>query len=86
MLRLDNVHFESTVSDGLKPEEATVNRDQVQGDWETIKGKAKRIWGELTDDDFKKAEGNANKLYGTIQSRFGETKEIIKSKIDKLHL
>jgi len=60
-----------------------MNRDQVQGQWLQIQGKAKRIWGELTDDDFKKAEGSADKLYGLIQERFGETKESIKQKLDK---
>ena len=39
-----------------------------------------------TDDDFKKAEGSVDKLYGIIQARFGDTKEAIKAKLDKLHL
>lgn len=63
-----------------------MNKDQTSGSWDTVKGKAKRIWGELTDDDFLKAEGSIDKLYGTIQRRFGETKEQIKAKIDKMHL
>jgi len=63
-----------------------MNQDQAQGVWDQLKGKAKRIWGELSDDDFKKAEGNSDKLFGLIQQRFGDTKEMIKSKIDKLHL
>jgi uncharacterized protein YjbJ (UPF0337 family) len=61
-----------------------MNTDQSEGQFETLKGKAKRIWGELTDDDFTKAEGNADKLYGTIQTKFGDTKEVIKRKIDDL--
>lgn len=63
-----------------------MNRDQMSGTWDTIKGKAKRIWGELTDDDFKKAEGSVDKLFGTIEKRFGDTKEQIKAKIDGLHI
>ena len=63
-----------------------MNRDQVQGNWEQLKGKAKRIWGELTDDDFKKAEGSADKLYGVIQERFGDSKERIKERIDNLRM
>ena len=63
-----------------------MNKDQVDGAWDSIKGKAKRIWGELTDDDFLKAEGSVDKLMGTIQQRFGDTKEQIKSKLDKLHI
>ena len=64
--------------------EGHMNKDQVEGSWEQVKGKAKRVWGELTDDDFKKADGSADKLFGIIQQKFGDTKEAIKKKIDAL--
>jgi uncharacterized protein YjbJ (UPF0337 family) len=63
-----------------------MNQDQVAGTWDVVKGKAKRIWGELTDDDFSKAEGSADKLYGIIQQRFGDAKEAIQRKLDQTHL
>jgi uncharacterized protein YjbJ (UPF0337 family) len=63
-----------------------MNKETMDGTWDTIKGKAKRIWGELTDDDFMKASGSVDKLIGTIEKRFGETKEQIKAKIDALHV
>ena len=63
-----------------------MNQDQAKGKWDQIKGTAKKVWGELTDDDFKKAEGSADKLYGVIQEKFGDSKEAIKTKIDELHL
>ncbi len=67
-------------------ENESMNKDTAKGSWDVIKGKAKRIWGELTDDDMLKAEGSADKLYGTIQTRFGETKESIQKKLDDMHL
>lgn len=63
-----------------------MNQDQVSGKWEQLKGRAKKAWGELTDDDFAKAEGSKDKLYGIIQERFGDTKDAINKKLDKLHL
>jgi uncharacterized protein YjbJ (UPF0337 family) len=63
-----------------------MNQDQAGGKWDQIKGRAKKAWGELTDDDFKKAEGSMDKLYGVIQEKFGDTKEAIKAKLGKLHL
>jgi uncharacterized protein YjbJ (UPF0337 family) len=59
-----------------------MNQEQVNGDWDTIKGKAKRIWGELTDDDFTKAQGSFDKLCGTIERKFGDTKAQIKQKLE----
>jgi uncharacterized protein YjbJ (UPF0337 family) len=67
-------------------EEQIMNRDQVQGKWDQVKGRAKRAWGELTDDDFTKADGSVDKLYGIIQEKFGDTKEAIQAKLDALHL
>ncbi len=63
-----------------------MNKDQSDGKWEQLKGKAKNIWGELTDDDFTKTEGSMDKLYGLIQERFGDSKEAIKKKLDQLRM
>ena len=63
-----------------------MNRDQVEGKWEQVKGRARKAWAELTDDDLQKAEGSEEKLYGIIQEKFGDTKEAIKNKIDAIHL
>lgn len=53
-----------------------------EGKFNQIKGKAKRIWGELTDDDFQKAEGSKDKLIGMIQERSGESREDIERKLE----
>ncbi|MGB5193364.1 MAG: CsbD family protein [Polyangiales bacterium] len=63
-----------------------MNQDQARGQWDQIQGRAKKAWGELTDDDIKKAEGSVDKLYGIIQEKFGDTKAAIQKKLDKLHV
>lgn len=60
-----------------------MNQDQATGKWNQIKGQAKKAWGDLTDDDFKKAEGSIEKLCGVIQERFGDTREAIQARLDK---
>jgi uncharacterized protein YjbJ (UPF0337 family) len=62
------------------------NKDQFQGNWEQVKGKAKRAWAELTDDDVLRAEGSLDKLYGIIQERFGDTKDAIQKKLDSISM
>jgi uncharacterized protein YjbJ (UPF0337 family) len=62
-----------------------MNQDQVKGKWEQVKGRAKEAWGVLTDDDFKRAEGSVEKLYGVIHEKVGDTKESIRAKLDNLH-
>lgn len=63
-----------------------MNKDQVSGAFLQLRGKVKKAWGELTDDDIAKAEGSADKLYGIIQERFGDTKEAIQAKINAIRL
>ncbi|MET0344615.1 MAG: CsbD family protein [Polyangiales bacterium] len=59
-----------------------MNRDQVQGQFTKLQGEAKRLWGQLTDDDFKQAQGSSDKLIGIIQQRFGDTKDAIRKKLN----
>ncbi len=63
-----------------------MNQDHTEGAFSILQGKAKKLWGELTDDDLIKAEGSVDKLYGIIQSKFGDTKDIILDKIKKLKM
>jgi uncharacterized protein YjbJ (UPF0337 family) len=53
--------------------------------WEQIKGRVKKAWGELTDDDFKMAEGSLDKLYGVIREKVGDTDEVFSVKLEKIH-
>jgi uncharacterized protein YjbJ (UPF0337 family) len=64
--------------------DAMMNEQQIKGQWDQLKGKIKRAWGELTDDDFMKAEGSMDKLAGIIQERFGDSKEAVRKKLDRL--
>jgi len=54
-----------------------MNRDQVKGKLEQMKGEIKRKWGQLTDDDLMQAQGSLDKLVGKIHERTGEQREEI---------
>ncbi|WP_102107298.1 CsbD family protein [Oceaniglobus roseus] len=60
-----------------------MNWDQIQGNWKIMKGKAQENWGELTDDDLDKAEGNRDQLEGAIQRRYGKSKEEARAEVDR---
>ena len=53
------------------------------GGWDELKGKAKRAWGNLTDDDLDVAEGNYDELVGKIKNKTGESDEAIRTRLDK---
>src|SRR3546814_20132636 len=35
-----------------------MNRDQIEGNWKQLKGKAQQQWGKLTDDDLARIAGS----------------------------
>jgi uncharacterized protein YjbJ (UPF0337 family) len=58
-----------------------MNNDQIEGRWEQLRGRAKKAWAELTDDDFLRAEGSVDKLYGVIQEKVGDSQENVKKRL-----
>ena len=54
----------------------------IEGQWKQLKGEAKRLWGKLTDDDLERAEGNRDKMVGTLQERYGYHKEQAQTEFD----
>jgi uncharacterized protein YjbJ (UPF0337 family) len=52
-----------------------MNWDQIQGKWKQMKGAVRAKWGDLTDSDFERINGNRERLVGIIQERYGLAKE-----------
>jgi uncharacterized protein YjbJ (UPF0337 family) len=60
-----------------------MNKLEVRGDWNIIKGKLKQRWAKLTDDDLQYTEGKQAELVGRIQKRTGETQEAVEKAISQ---
>ena len=56
---------------------------KIRGNWNVLKGKAKKEWAHLTDDDLQYAEGQEDVLLGNLQRKTGETMETIGNWINK---
>lgn len=54
-----------------------------EGRWDVLTGKAKQIWGELTNDDVDVAEGKTDELIGRIKERTGESEERIRDALER---
>jgi uncharacterized protein YjbJ (UPF0337 family) len=52
-----------------------MNWTQIEGQWHQFTGKAKTMWGKLTDDDLKTVAGKRDQLIGKIQQHYGVAKE-----------
>lgn len=48
---------------------------ELTGKWNELKGKVKQAHGDLTDDDLKYEEGKDDELYGRLQQKLGKTRD-----------
>ena len=61
-----------------------MEKQQIKGSWNELKGKLTQKYAQLTDDDLMYDEGQADELYGRLQQKLGKTKEDIQREIGRL--
>ncbi len=55
---------------------------RIEGNWNIIKGKLKKQYAALTDNDLVYVEGKEDELIGRIQRALGRTRDAVISLID----
>jgi uncharacterized protein YjbJ (UPF0337 family) len=58
-----------------------MNKLELKGNWNEVKGKMKQKYGDLTDDDLSYVEGKEDELLGRLQKKLNKTKEEIASEL-----
>ncbi|GEP46187.1 CsbD family protein [Brevifollis gellanilyticus] len=61
-----------------------MNKLEIKGSWNEVKGKLKQKYADLTDDDLLFVEGKEDELLGRLQKRTGETEEKLREHIRDL--
>jgi uncharacterized protein YjbJ (UPF0337 family) len=57
---------------------------KLKGSWNEVKGKIKKQYADLTDDDLLYKEGQDDELVGRLQKKTGKTKDQVISWIQSL--
>lgn len=60
-----------------------ITEQELKGHWNSLSGKLKAKWGQLTDDDLARVEGNVEQLVGRIQQKTGEARRNIETFLDE---
>jgi uncharacterized protein YjbJ (UPF0337 family) len=60
-----------------------MNKLQIKGSWNEVKGKLKQKFADLTDDDLTFAEGKEDEMLGRLQRRLGKSEEEIRRAIEE---
>lgn len=61
-----------------------MDKQEVKGTWNEMKGKLKQKYGQLTDDDLAYEEGREDEMYGRLQQKLGKTKDEIRKEVRSL--
>lgn len=61
-----------------------MNKDQVKGRVEEVKGNVKQTTGKVIGNRDLEAEGTVDKAAGKVQKNYGDGKEKVKDAIDKI--
>lgn len=48
---------------------------EIKGKWNELKGKAKQQYADLTDDDLAYEDGKEDELVGKLQQKLGKTRD-----------
>ena len=52
-----------------------MNSEIIRGDWDIAKGKLKKKYASLTDNDLRFVEGEEDELIGRLEKRTGAARE-----------
>lgn len=61
-----------------------LTKQQYETKWGEIKGGVRNLWGQISDEELETAKGNLYEITGLIEERYNESKEDIRSKLQKL--
>jgi len=60
-----------------------MNQVTFQGKWKQMRGALKEEWGKLTNDDLRVIAGRTDQLVGTLQERYGYTREQAENEVQR---
>jgi uncharacterized protein YjbJ (UPF0337 family) len=61
-----------------------MNSTEMKGNWNEVKGKLKKKFAILTDNDLMYEDGKEDELYGKLQKKLGKSKSELQKLIEEL--
>jgi len=61
-----------------------VDRATTEAKWKMLRSRIKETWGDLTDDDLDRFEGQRTHFVGHIQERYGMAREDVERRLDEI--
>lgn len=61
-----------------------INENIAKGKWNEFKGKMRKAWGDLTDDELEQTKGDFTSLSGMIQKKYGLAQEDARKRLNDM--
>lgn len=61
-----------------------MRNDILKAQWKQVRGRVQQMWGELTDDDLARINGNWDQLVGKIEEKTGQLRMDIENRLSDL--
>ena len=61
-----------------------MRNDILKAQWKQVRGRVQQMWGELTDDDLARINGNWDQLVGKIEEKTGQLRMDIENRLGDL--
>lgn len=61
-----------------------INENVLKGSWKQVKGEMQRLWGDISNDEWDKAQGNATSLAGLVQKKYGLSQAEVETKFNDI--
>jgi uncharacterized protein YjbJ (UPF0337 family) len=59
-----------------------VQAEALQANWNKVRGRIKKRWGQLSGDDLDRFEGDVDALVGEIQLKTGESRQVVEDYLE----
>ncbi|MGL4512261.1 MAG: CsbD family protein [Lacipirellulaceae bacterium] len=63
----------------------TATSQQIEGGWNELKGKVKKKWGALNDDELRQFQGSTQELVGMVERATGTARKEVEEFVASLH-
>lgn len=51
-----------------------ITKEELNGQWNEVKGRLQENWGQLTEDDLSRVKGSTDQLVGVVQQKTGASR------------
>lgn len=62
-----------------------MNSSIIEGKWDEFKGKVRKTWGRLTENEIEETKGDLTAIKGLLEQKYGQRKEAFEDQLNGIY-